>query len=89
MGSLDLVIISYGQGILSYATRNERFRSGSCRLLRGIKIQVVWSLSAKAKGDLGCGSPVDVLKQVIRYGNVLMPFSISVSGPEQLLLSLL
>jgi hypothetical protein len=27
-----------------------------------------------------------VEKQIIRYGNVLMPFSISVSGPEQLLL---
>jgi hypothetical protein len=34
-------------------------------------------------------SPLDIehiLQQRIRYGNVLMPFSISVSGPEQLLL---
>jgi len=31
-------------------------------------------------------SSQNIAKQNIRYGNVLMPFSISVSGPEQLLL---
>jgi len=35
-------------------------------LLRGMKILVLWTLSAKAEGDRGWRSPVEVLKQLIR-----------------------
>lgn len=41
------------------------FAADLVALLRGIKIQVVWSLSAKVEGALGWRSPVDVLKQLI------------------------
>jgi hypothetical protein len=41
------------------------FATDLVALLRGIRIQVVWSLSAKAQGTLGWRSPVDVLKQLV------------------------
>jgi hypothetical protein len=41
------------------------FAADLVALLRGIKIQVVWSLSAKADEALGWRSPVDVLKQLV------------------------
>jgi len=51
----------------SYLTRLETkdFAADLVALLRGIKIQVVWSLSAKAEGTLCWRSPVDVLKQLV------------------------
>lgn len=51
----------------SYLTRLETkdFAADLVALLRGIKIHVVWSLSATAEGALGWRSPVDVLKQLV------------------------
>jgi hypothetical protein len=51
----------------SCLTRHETkdFATDIVGLLRSMKIPVVWTLSAKAEGDLGWRSPIEVLKQLV------------------------
>jgi hypothetical protein len=67
----------------SYLTRHETkdFAADMVALLRSMQIPVVWTLSAKAEGNIGWRSPVDVLKQLVLQVLYLNPSLLKDQSP--------